>query len=65
MNVPSWLTWIYWLFKPIVPAKTFAKLKVVGTGPNTIGKELLPYVDASELPTTYGGQAAGLTNAKP
>lgn len=32
-------------------------MKVVGTGPETIGKEMLPLVAASELPTQYGGEA--------
>jgi phosphatidylinositol transfer protein SFH5 len=50
------MTWIFWLFKPLVSSATFAKLKVVGSGPTTIGKELLQHVDATELPKQYGGQ---------
>jgi len=57
VNVPSLFTWIFWLFKPLVSAQTFAKLKVVGTGPVTIGKDLLPVVDASQLPKRYGGDS--------
>ncbi|KAF8299297.1 CRAL/TRIO domain-containing protein [Clavulina sp. PMI_390] len=64
VNVPTFLTWIYWLFKPIVPSKTFAKLHVVGSGPQVIGKQLLPYVDAAELPQAYGGTAVGLADNK-
>lgn len=57
MNVPSLMTWIFWLFKPVLPAATLAKMKVVGHGPSTIGKELLPLVDDKELPAQYGGVA--------
>ncbi|KAG8717173.1 Non-classical phosphatidylinositol transfer protein (PITP) [Ceratobasidium sp. 394] len=57
VNVPSLFTWIFWLFKPLVSAQTLAKMKVVGTGPQTIGKEMLPHVAESELPSQYGGKA--------
>jgi hypothetical protein len=55
--VPTFLTWIYWIFKPIVSSATFAKLVVVGTGPDTIGRELLQYIPEKELPKKYGGGA--------
>ena len=32
-------------------------MSVVGIGPTTIGKALLPLVDADELPERYGGKA--------
>ncbi|KAG8698701.1 Non-classical phosphatidylinositol transfer protein (PITP) [Ceratobasidium sp. 395] len=57
VNVPALFTWIFWLFKPLVSAQTLAKMKVVGTGPETIGKEMLPHVTESELPSQYGGKA--------
>ncbi|KAG8748371.1 Non-classical phosphatidylinositol transfer protein (PITP) [Ceratobasidium sp. 414] len=57
VNVPSLFTWIFWLFKPLVSAQTLAKMKVVGTGPQTIGEEMLPHVAESELPSQYGGKA--------
>ncbi|KAF9269104.1 CRAL/TRIO domain-containing protein [Marasmius fiardii PR-910] len=57
VNVPSYLTWIFWLFKPIIPAATLAKMSVVGTGSHAIGKALLPHIDANELPKRYGGKA--------
>jgi hypothetical protein len=57
VNVPTYLTWIFWLFKPLIPSQTFAKMSVAGTGSHTIGNSLLPYVDASELPEKYGGEA--------
>ncbi|OBZ66750.1 Phosphatidylinositol transfer protein SFH5 [Grifola frondosa] len=60
INVPMLLTWIFWLFKPLISAKTLAKMSVVGNGPETIGAALLPVIDASELPRRYGGQAADL-----
>ena len=53
------MAWIFWLFRPIMASKTFAKLDMVGTGPETIGKALLPAVDAKELPKRYGGEAEG------
>jgi hypothetical protein len=49
------MTWIFWLFKPILPAATLAKMKVIGHGPGVIGKELLPLIDVKELPERYGG----------
>jgi len=64
VNVPSLFTWIFWLFKPLVSAQTLSKMKVVGTGPQTIGKEMLPHVAESELPTQYGGTSTlGVSNA--
>ncbi|ESK97874.1 cral trio domain protein [Moniliophthora roreri MCA 2997] len=57
VNVPSYLTWIFWIFKPLLPAATLAKMSVVGTGSHTIGKSLLPHVNAKDLPKGYGGEA--------
>ena len=57
VNVPSLLTWIFWLFKPLISAQTLAKMTVVGTGPHAIGRELLPVIDAKELPKRYGGHS--------
>jgi len=59
VNVPAIMTWIFWMFKPVLPPATLAKMKVVGHGPRTIGKELLPLVDSRELPEQYGGDVAG------
>jgi phosphatidylinositol transfer protein SFH5 len=53
------MTWIFWLFKPIIPAATLAKMSVVGTGAHVIGASLLPIIDAKELPKRYGGEADG------
>ncbi|KAI9453016.1 CRAL-TRIO domain-containing protein [Lactarius psammicola] len=55
VNVPSIMTWIFWLFKPVLSPATIAKMKVVGHGSRTIGKELLPLIDVKELPAQYGG----------
>jgi hypothetical protein len=49
------MTWIFWLFRPVLSSATLAKMKVVGHGPGTIGKELLPLIDVKELPAQYGG----------
>ncbi|KAH7101554.1 CRAL-TRIO domain-containing protein [Auriculariales sp. MPI-PUGE-AT-0066] len=51
VGVPGYLTWVFWLFKAIVPSQTFAKMQVVGIGKEAIGKELL------QLPEKYGGEA--------
>lgn len=51
------MTWVFWLFKPLMPAATLAKMSVVGSGAHTIGKALLPHIDATELPDRYGGKA--------
>lgn len=57
VNVPMYLSWIFWIFKPILPSQTFAKMSVVGTGAHAIGRAILPYVDENELPEKYGGEA--------
>ena len=50
---------MFWIFKPIISAKTFAKMSVVGTGVPTISEALLPFIAAEELPKRYGGSAEG------
>ncbi|KZT59854.1 CRAL/TRIO domain-containing protein [Calocera cornea HHB12733] len=57
VNVPSFLTWIFWLFKPLLSAATLAKMQVLGVGSSTIGEGMLPFVPAAELPKQYGGTA--------
>ena len=57
VNVPTFFTWVFWIFKPLLSAATFAKMSVVGSGPRAIGPVLLPFIDSSELPTRYGGSA--------
>ncbi|KAI0929685.1 hypothetical protein AcW1_007032 [Taiwanofungus camphoratus] len=57
VNVPGLMAWIFWLFKPLIPAKTLAKFSMVGSGPQTIGNALLPIINAKELPKQYGGEA--------
>lgn len=59
INVPTFMTWIFWLFKPLISANTLAKMSVVGSGSSTIGGALLPVISAEELPTRYGGEAEG------
>ncbi|KAM5544274.1 hypothetical protein V8D89_001934 [Ganoderma adspersum] len=57
INVPTLLTWVFWLFKPLISAATLAKMAVVGTGAKTIGLELSQVIDVKELPKRYGGEA--------
>ncbi|KAI5995430.1 CRAL-TRIO domain-containing protein [Pisolithus albus] len=59
VNVPSFMTWIFWLFKPLISSATLGKMAVVGSGPRTIGAALLPIIDERELPKRYGGSAEG------
>ncbi|KIJ61945.1 hypothetical protein HYDPIDRAFT_176719 [Hydnomerulius pinastri MD-312] len=59
VNVPSFLTWIFWLFKPFLSAATLAKMSVVGSGHRALGSALLPIIDRHELPKQYGGVAEG------
>ncbi|KAK0239032.1 CRAL-TRIO domain-containing protein [Armillaria nabsnona] len=59
VNVPGYLTWIFWLFKPLISANTLAKMSVVGSGAPAIGKALLPIIEAKQLPKQYGGEADG------
>ncbi|KAI6113133.1 CRAL-TRIO domain-containing protein [Pisolithus sp. B1] len=59
VNVPSFMTWIFWLFKPLISSATLDKMAVVGSGPRTIGAALLPIIDERELPKRYGGSAEG------
>ncbi|KAJ7636083.1 CRAL TRIO domain-containing protein [Mycena polygramma] len=58
VNVPGYMSWLFWIFKTILPAATFAKMSVVGSGPRSIGKSLLPFIAADELPKRYGGNAS-------
>jgi len=57
VNVPTFMSWIFWLFKSILSAQTIAKMSVVGKGSDAIGRELLVIIDDSELPERYGGKA--------
>jgi len=57
VNVPTIMTWVFWAFKPLMSAQTVAKMAVVGSGPEKIGKDLLPVIDADELPQRYGGHS--------
>ncbi|KAG5647504.1 hypothetical protein DXG03_009441 [Asterophora parasitica] len=59
VNVPTLMNWIFWIFKPLLPAATLAKMSVVGTGTHALKKALVPFIDAKELPKQYGGEAAG------
>jgi hypothetical protein len=59
INVPSFLTWIFWFFKSLVSAQTFAKMSVVGSGHHTIRRALEQVIDVKEIPKRYGGQAEG------
>ncbi|KIL69365.1 hypothetical protein M378DRAFT_781198 [Amanita muscaria Koide BX008] len=57
ISVPTFLNWIFWAFKPLLPANTVAKMSVVGSGTHAISKALLPYIDEKQLPQRYGGDA--------
>jgi hypothetical protein len=59
INVPTFMTWIFWIFKPLISANTLAKMSVVGSGASAISEALLPIIDAKELPKRYGGDAEG------
>lgn len=54
------MAWVFWMFKGLTSAKTFAKFNMVGTGPRAIGAALLPIIDADQLPKRYGGKADDL-----
>jgi hypothetical protein len=49
------MTWIFWLFKPVLSPATLAKTKVVGNGPCKIVKDLLPLIDVKEFSAQFGG----------
>ncbi|KAF4593393.1 Phosphatidylinositol transfer protein SFH5 [Pleurotus pulmonarius] len=57
INVPTLMNWIFWLFKPLIPAATLAKMSVVGSGTHAIRKALSPIISDKNLPTRYGGEA--------
>ncbi|KAJ8694681.1 Non-classical phosphatidylinositol transfer protein (PITP) [Pleurotus ostreatus] len=57
INVPTLMNWIFWLFKPLMPAATLAKMSVVGSGTHAIRKALSPVIGDKNLPTRYGGEA--------
>jgi len=56
VNVPTFMTWVFWLFKPLISANTLAKMSVVGSGTATISEALLPVIHTKELPKRYGGE---------
>jgi hypothetical protein len=57
INVPSWMTWIFWAFKTLIPSATFAKMAVIGSSTSSLQSALLPHIEAKELPKRYGGDA--------
>jgi len=57
VNVPTLMAWIFWIFKPLLPARTQAKMTMIGTGSEAIGAELLKIIPAKQLPKQYGGEA--------
>ena len=57
INVPTFMTWIFWIFKPLISANTLAKMSVVGSGTSAVSQALLPIIDVKELPERYGGDA--------
>jgi len=57
VNVPTFMSWLFWAFKPFLSAQTFAKMSVVGKGKDTIKKELIVIIEPKELPERYGGEA--------
>ncbi|KAH7913859.1 CRAL-TRIO domain-containing protein [Hygrophoropsis aurantiaca] len=59
INVPTFLTWIFWLFKPLLASATLAKMSVVGTGSRAIGVALGEIAERDELPVRYGGTGEG------
>ncbi|TRM65468.1 CRAL-TRIO domain-containing protein [Schizophyllum amplum] len=59
VNVPTLMSFIFWTFKAILPAKTFAKMSVVGTSTNSIRDTLKDVIDVKEIPKRYGGEAEG------
>ncbi|KAJ7594682.1 CRAL-TRIO domain-containing protein [Mycena floridula] len=58
----SWVyTWVFGLFKMILPSATMKKMTMVSQGRAAIGRALLPLIDASQLPKQYGGEADAFT----
>jgi phosphatidylinositol transfer protein SFH5 len=55
VNVPAVMSWIFWLFKPIIPSQTFAKMEVCGKGQREIFKALNTEIDEKQIPQRYGG----------
>lgn len=60
INVPTLLSWIFWIFKPLISPKTLSKMSVVGSGKTTVAAALLPLISPEELPRRYGGDADDL-----
>jgi len=59
INVPTVMSWVFWLFKSLVSSQTFSKMSVVGSGQHSIKKALEEVIDEKEIPKRYGGQAEG------
>jgi len=56
INVPALFDWMFWLFRPMISARTLDKMKVVGTGQAAIKKALEPVIAVDQLPEKYGGE---------
>ena len=56
INVPTLMSFIFWTFKAILPAKPCAKMSVVGTSTNSIRDTLGEIIDVKEIPKRYGGE---------
>ncbi|KAK7687281.1 hypothetical protein QCA50_009786 [Cerrena zonata] len=50
INVPTVLSWIFWAFKSVLSAATFAKMSVVGHGQSSIKSAFLPLIDIEQIP---------------
>lgn len=58
VNVPSYMSWMFWAAKPFLSATSFARLEMVSGGtPEAIGRTLLLSIDGNQLPSRYGGLA--------
>lgn len=67
VNPPSWFNILWKLVSPIINPRTRDKTHVV-RGQKEIAKALLEYIDADNLPVTYGGNCScpgGCSNGSP
>jgi len=58
VNPPSWVSWVYKMFKPLLPKRFNEKISLVSQleNPKDI-KKLLKFVSLENLPERYGGKS--------
>ncbi|KAF8659889.1 hypothetical protein AX16_001773 [Volvariella volvacea WC 439] len=58
INVPTFLSWIFWAFTPFLSAKTVQKMSVLAPNKQKIHQALLELMSNDQVPRRYGGNGS-------